>query len=331
MPKPLARKQNRASMPIVRFSTVSSISIARQPRVPVRRPPWSILGPIRDKYALVVGIGTFKDSSIPQLSYTAKDARRLPKLPGRSGRGALFPKHVELLLDAGATREAILKAIQRIFLQAREQDLLVVYVSSHGMPREGELGLQGVGYIITYDTHREDLFVAALEFQDFSEKVSLIKARRKVIFLDTCFSGEVLRKGSKNLEIAPLGISNETAKLFTSVEGSYLITSSGSTEESWESDRLAEQLLYLLSSGRPQAKGRASHLEGSLRRPFAKGVGSCAGREACTTESPDPSRDRTGRFTDRSAFDPRYVGLISYLALEREDHESFCPIPLYAF
>jgi hypothetical protein len=208
------------------------------------------LGPIRDKYALVVGIGSFKDSSIPQLSYTAKDARDFRNYLVDPEGGRFDPKHVELLLDAGATREAILKAIQRIFLQAREQDLLVVYVSSHGMPKGGGLGLQGVGYIITYDTHREDLFVDALEFQDFSEKVSLIKARRKVIFLDTCFSGEVLRTGSKNLEVAPLGISDETAKLFTSVEGSYLITSSDSTEESWESDRLQNSFFtyYLLAA-----------------------------------------------------------------------------------
>jgi hypothetical protein len=214
------------------------------------KPAPADLGPIRDKYALVVGIGTFKDPQIPRLRYTAKDARDFRDFLVDPRGGRFDPSHVELLVDEHATREAILKALQKIFLRAREQDLLVVYVSSHGSPRQGELGLQGVGYIVTYDTNLDNLFIDALEFQNFSEKISLIKARRKVTFLDTCYSGQALRPGEKNLAITALGVSAETAKLFTSVEGSYLITSSDSTERSWESDRLQNSFFtyYLLSA-----------------------------------------------------------------------------------
>ena len=208
------------------------------------------LGPIRDKYALVVGIGAFKDSSIPKLRYTAKDARDFHDFLVDSEGGRFDPGHVKLLVDADATREGILKAVQWIFLRAQEQDLVVIYVSSHGSPREGDLGLQGVGYIVTYDTNRENMFIDALEFQDFSEKIALIKARRKVTFLDTCYSGQALRPGEKNLAITSLGVSADTARLFISSEGSYLITSSNSTEQSWESDRLQNSFFtyYLLSA-----------------------------------------------------------------------------------
>lgn len=208
------------------------------------------LGPIRDKYALVVGIGTFKDPSIPGLRYTAKDANDFKDFLIDPQGGRFDPDHVRLLTNEKATREGILKELQWIFLRAHEQDLLVVYISSHGSPREGNLGLQGVGYIVTYDTNREDLFIDALEFQNFSEKISLIKARRKVTFLDTCFSGQMFRTGGKNLGISALGVSADTAKLFTSAEGSYLVTSSDSTEESWESDRLKNSFFtyYLLEA-----------------------------------------------------------------------------------
>ncbi len=208
------------------------------------------LGPIRNKDALVVGIGTFKDPRIPKLRYTAKDASDFRDYLIDPKGGRFDPKRVEYLVDEDATREGILKALQRIFLRSQEQDLLVVYVSSHGSPREGALGLQGVGYIVTYDTAFDNLFVDALEFQSFSEKVSLIQARRKVTFLDTCYSGQALRSGAKNLAITPLGVSSETAKLFTSAEGSYLITSSDSNEESWESDKLQNSFFtyYLLAA-----------------------------------------------------------------------------------
>jgi hypothetical protein len=208
------------------------------------------LGPVRDKHALVVGIGSFADDAIPELRHTAKDARDFYAYLVDSQGGRFDRGNVHLLVDAEATRAGILTALQKIFLAAQEEDLLVVYLSSHGSPAEGGLGLQGVGYIVTYDTDLDSLFVDALAFQDFSEKVSMIKARRKVTFLDTCYSGQALRPGEKTLSISALGIGDETAKLFTAAEGSYLITSSDANEQSWESDRLENSYFtyYLLEA-----------------------------------------------------------------------------------
>ncbi len=238
-------------------------------------PPLANLGPIRDKYALVVGIGTFADARIPKLRYTAKDARDFRDFLVDPQGGRFDPSHVRLLVDEKATREEILTELQWIFLRAREEDLLVVYISSHGSPREGELGLQGVGYIVTHDTNRDNMFVDALEFQNFSEKVSLIKARRKVTFLDTCYSGQALRPGEKNLSITALGVSADTARLFTSVEGSYLITSSDSNEQSWESDKLQNSFFtyYLLAALREGQEPRTlKDVFADLSRKVATGV-----------------------------------------------------------
>lgn len=219
-----------------------------------RSTPVAQLGPIREKYALVVGVGSFEDEAIPQLRYTAKDARDVHGYLIDPRGGRFDPRNVHLLVDDQATRAGILKALQEIFLAAEEDDLLVVYVSSHGSPAEGSLGLQGVGYIVTHDTDLDSLYVDALEFQDFSQKISMIKARRKVTFLDTCYSGQALRQGEKTLSITALGVADDTARMFTSAEGSYLITSSDATERSWESDRLQNSyftyyLLQALRSG----------------------------------------------------------------------------------
>lgn len=240
-----------------------------------RQPALADLGPIRDKYALVVGIGTFRDKNIPQLRYTAKDARDFHDFLVDPQGGRFDPDHVHLLVDENATREGILKALQSIFLSAREQDLVVIYVSSHGSPRQGELGLQGVGYIVTYDTNFERLFIDALAFQDFSEKISLIKARRKVTFLDTCYSGQAPRPGEKNLVLTPLGVSAETARLFTSSEGSYLITSSDAAEQSWESERLQNSFFtyHLLAALRQgEDPPTLKDVFADLKRKVASGV-----------------------------------------------------------
>lgn len=208
------------------------------------------LGPVRDKYALIIGIGEFRDPTIPTLKYTAKDAQDLHDFLIDPDGGRFSPKNVRLLKDAAATRQGILTAIQDIYKVAKEDDLLLVYVSSHGSPRQGGTGLQGIGYIVTYDTDNEQRFLDALEFQDFAATLAVIRARRKVLFFDTCYSGQALRPGEKTLSIGPMGVDQEAAKLFLSTEASYMITSSDANEQSWESDRLRNSFFtfYLLEA-----------------------------------------------------------------------------------
>jgi hypothetical protein len=193
---------------------------------------------VRSKYALVVGIGRFKDPAIPTLRYAAKDAQDLAAVLKDPRYGRFDPANVTLLTDENATRANILNAMNNIILKAQEDDLAFIYVSSHGSPRQNDRGLGGVGYIVTSDTSLNNLWVDALEYESFSRQVSLLKARRKAVFLDTCFSGQIPRPGEKALFVEPAGIDPKTARLFLSGEGTYVITSSKANERSFESDSL---------------------------------------------------------------------------------------------
>jgi hypothetical protein len=205
---------------------------------------------VRQKYALVVGIGRFKDASIPKLRYAAKDAKDVAALLADPQHGNFDPTNITLLIDEQATRAAILNAMQQIFLQAREEDLVLTYVSSHGSPAEQERGLGGIGYIVTYDANVKNLWVDGLEYKDFAKKTMMIKARRKVTFLDTCFSGEASKRGEKALAIEGVGVAENTAKMFLSGEGTFVITSSSANERSWEGERIQNSYFtyYLLDA-----------------------------------------------------------------------------------
>lgn len=193
---------------------------------------------VRQKHALVIGIGKFRDPKIRPLQFAAKDANDFAKLLTDPRYGNFPPSNVTLLTDEGATRAAILNAIQQIFLRAQEDDLVVTFVSSHGSPSAEESGLAGIGYIVTYDTSIETPWLDGLDYQDFAKKTSKVKARRKVLFLDTCFSGQASKRGEKALVIDGVGIDEKTARLFLSGEGSFIITSSKANERSWESDAI---------------------------------------------------------------------------------------------
>jgi hypothetical protein len=193
---------------------------------------------VRQKHALVIGIGKFRDPKIRPLQYAAKDAADFARLLSDPRYGNFPPANVTLLTDEGATRAAILNAMQQIILRAQPDDLVVTFVSSHGSPSAEETGLAGIGYIVTYDTSIETPWLDGLDYQDFAKKTSKLKARRKVLFLDTCFSGQASRRGEKALMIEGVGVDEKTARMFLSGEGSFIITSSRANERSWESEAI---------------------------------------------------------------------------------------------
>lgn len=234
--------QDRAVLNGIDDLSCSALGVATEPRKP--------LGPVRQKFALLVGIGTFEDERVPRLDFPAKDARDLRNFLVSQNGGRFQPENVFLLVDAEATRANILISLQKLFALADEDDLVLIYVSSHGSPHQEQAGLQGVGSIVTFDTNLDSIFVDSLDFQDFSESISLLRARRKVTFLDTCYSGQAFKKGGKALALGAFGISSDTAKNFVSSEGSYLITSSSDSEQSWESSELENSFFtyYLIEA-----------------------------------------------------------------------------------
>lgn len=192
---------------------------------------------VRQKFALVVGISKFKDSSL-DLKYPAKDATDFAALLKDPQHGNFLPENVILLTDEKATRAAILNGIQQLFLRAHEEDLVVVFISSHGLPKKADQGLAGIGYIVTSDASRDDVWATSLEYPQLGEKTEMIKARRKVVFLDTCYSGQISQRGGKSLSIEGTGPDERTAKMFLSGEGTFVVMSSKGDEQSWESEKI---------------------------------------------------------------------------------------------
>lgn len=233
------------------LSGVVDVSCPR-PGEAAAKPTPRPLGPVQDKHALLIGIGQFADPMISRLAFAAKDAKDVRDALVSPTLGRFPPENVELLTDQAATRAGILAALQRLILRAGEDDLVVLYLSSHGSPNEASQGLLGVGSIVTHDTKLDQLYLDSLAFEDFSRRVSLVKARRKVLLLDTCYSAQALPAGAaggKNLR-AVAGVSEETAKLFLSSEGTYFISSSADAEQSWESKDIENSYFtyYLLEA-----------------------------------------------------------------------------------
>jgi len=227
------------------------------------------VGAVRNRYALVVGVGKFKNGVNP-LQYAVKDAESFYNfLVTRAG----FPQNnTYFLANENATRDNISGYLSGIRKAAQEDDLVVIYMSSHGTPPDKFGGV----YIVTYDTEvkpREAVWHTAVAESTLKDFVENLRARRLVMILDTCYSNGAYRQipgflppGGKSLgaseEDEGYGVSRESGKRLLGAKdlvledtprptassakgveaqdsyGKVLIGASSAGQKSWESDQL---------------------------------------------------------------------------------------------
>ncbi len=148
------------------------------------------LAPLRNKWALVVGISQFRDSRL-SLHYTTKDAKDFASALTDPAVGRFPSSNVHVLADSGVSTRRFKEELNWLARVAQEDDLVVLFVATHGTSRSDDTA--EVNYIVTSDTDlssQDSLFGSALAMVELSDIVrTRIKARRTVIVLDTCHSG----------------------------------------------------------------------------------------------------------------------------------------------
>lgn len=190
--------------------------------------------PVRDKWALVIGISNFKEKSIPKLKYSTKDANDFYKYLINE---ANFRKdHVRILLDEDATQRRILEEIGDNYLArvTEPDDLVVIFISSHGSPSQLD-ALKKANYLIAYDSDPKALFSSGIEMQKVNAILKdRVRSERVLLVLDACHSGNVnVNKNAKGI----YRVGNFDAQALAQGSGQMVICSSAPDEQSWESKR----------------------------------------------------------------------------------------------
>lgn len=186
--------------------------------------------PIKDKWALVIGIDKFEDTSIPTLQFSAKDARDFAEF--LVSKGNFTKDHVLLLLNEQATDDNIKKALGDDWLPRRvlPDDLVVIFVSTHGSPKEIDVAQDN--FLIAYNTHRDSLFSSGLRLRDLANTVQQrTSCDRIVLLLDACNSGAAEAGGKGLYRASNFKIEEEVG------EGQVILSSSTASQRSWESKR----------------------------------------------------------------------------------------------
>lgn len=184
--------------------------------------------PLADKWALIVGISSFADSTM-NLKYPAKDAKDFRDFLVNEEKFA--PDHVRMLTNEQATRGNILDELGDKWLPrvAGRDDLVIIFISSHGSPSDLDVG--GVNYIVAYDTDKNRLYSTGIAMQDMCR---IIKARvhtdRALLVLDACHSGAAVPDGKGLSRTGNVDIDEVVQGT-----GQLVISSSEPAQVSWES------------------------------------------------------------------------------------------------
>jgi hypothetical protein len=236
------------------FTSVS-VPVAAKPKERMTVSPY-----VRKKLALVIGVGSFKDPKISQLRFTANDARTFAD----TLRNECRFDDVKTLIDNQAVTEDVKDAIDKLAAEATPEDLVVIYIASHGSP--GESDKAGVSYIVTYDTKVDKLYATAFKMEDLlSDIKKRFSSERVIVFIDTCYSGATFKEppkewptGGRGLRVVSSGLSKSMLEdqirrtdKGTGVGpatpgerrkqqgvGRVIIASSSENEQSWESEQI---------------------------------------------------------------------------------------------
>lgn len=144
-------------------------------------------------WALIVGINTYlyDDTQIPDLKYAVADAKLFyERLISPSGFG-IPPGNIVLMTDDTdhpewkPTRNNIIAMLETWITQAKENDMVIVYFSCHGMEFDGKT------YLLAADTRYANPKETGIALREHVIDVLTTKcrARRKILILDSCHSG----------------------------------------------------------------------------------------------------------------------------------------------
>jgi hypothetical protein len=178
------------------------------------------------RIALLVSTSTYDDPTFRQLKSPAADIAALSGILQDPGIGGY---EVQLLSDAPSYK--VNQAVDRLFADARRDDLILLYFSGHGFRDDGNRLFMVMRDSLMMQGESQSTLLAstAVSAQFVRDQLERCRSRRKIIILDCCYAGAF-----------PAGATKDAGKIDVMSEfggrGSVVITASSALQYSFESD-----------------------------------------------------------------------------------------------
>jgi uncharacterized caspase-like protein len=184
-------------------------------------------------YYVGLGISDYTSPDL-KLDYAAKDAADLSDALSR-----LNDRYSEIIPNTAVDDEVSAGYLSKVadsLKDAHVDDVLVFFLAGHGMHTRGE---EPEYYYLLRDSTESSLEETGLPFEAIEDFLSGLPMRKKLVFLDTCESGELydIDFGS---EAALSSLKSRSARGLSKVEA-------GTSREEQASSRLSENILAFLN------------------------------------------------------------------------------------
>lgn len=238
-------------------------------------------------YMLAVGISNFDDDFWPRLKWTENDAQQVART---FGEGTGLKRIVTRLSGSTATLAGVRQALKTLEQQARRQDIVAIYFSTHGtlVPAPGN-ELRSV--LVLRDSRAAALDKTTLSHDELRGHIQSMRAAKKLLVLASCHSGvgkSRLTPRVQELLAGQKGVT-PTESFATVSEGTLVIGAAAQSESAREDDALRSDIythyfVEALSVYDRNKDGQVTALEAhdyAKERTFTR----TAGRQRATVEA----------------------------------------------
>jgi hypothetical protein len=143
------------------------------------------------KFAAIIGVSRyqFHDAGLNDLQYADADARSIRDFLLQPKGGGFKASDIIYMENTGATTDAVRDALMRLLPKAAPNDLVFIYVASHGSPDPFEPQKL---YFLMNDTKVANMPGTGLGMFELQELLDhIVRAQRVVVFIDACHSAGV--------------------------------------------------------------------------------------------------------------------------------------------
>ncbi|MGD2086292.1 MAG: caspase family protein [Candidatus Aminicenantes bacterium] len=151
-------------------------------------------------YAVLVGVGEYRNPSIPPLFATVNDVQAIHEVLIDPGRCGYLEKNMHVLTGLAATQQSILESLDWLAEMSRQDPdaTAIFYFSGHGWKDEDSGSSRY--FLIPYDCDWNRVESTTIGDELFTEKLRAIETSRLAVIVDSCHAGGM----AMTKELAPL-------------------------------------------------------------------------------------------------------------------------------
>lgn len=200
-----------------------------------------------DLYILSVGVSKYANEEY-DLNYADKDALSVADMFSSIGTEVYKDVNLVKLMNQDATRNAVLKAFENLDAQVQPKDMVLVFIASHGINKEGQF------YIMPHDSDLNNIDNSLLSWQDMATLLGNLPSN-VLVFIDACKSGQL------GVNVSDFNADNTEAVRETASDENGVVIMAASTgsetaleSTEWEHGAFTLSLLEGLEKGKADIK-----------------------------------------------------------------------------